>query len=129
MTYSKIEGWGEWDFLARGIETSRGYVDILLYDGVDRRIQVEHFDYISGAGDPFRELSKYLSGNWDVISVDVEPPYMDRDIELEGHFYWEEEDEKVLEQTDFRILARNLFGMTRREFEDYRIDTLSPESI
>lgn len=134
LTCNKIESWGEWNFLAKGMPVEKeGYEQDLVYDLVavdleNRRIQADIIGYDSRINELMRESVGNLENDYGYLTPNVSgrmayergfhPP------ELEGSVFWEDDEAWMLRTSEFESVSNEIFGydVLSRDYERIQAD-------
>lgn len=120
LAANKIDSWGEWNFLAKGVPVERETAgdgltyDVLAVDLENRRIQADTIGYNSRVQEMVQEAVSNLENQYGYLTPRVSNRMVQEDDfdpeVLEGELYWADEEEWMLGTSEFESVSREVFG-------------------
>lgn len=123
LACNKIDSWGEWNFLAKGVPVERqGYedleYDLLVVDLENRRIQADTVGYSTWVQGLVGEAVENLENEYGYLTSSVstkmaqEEGFEPARLGEEGNpqVFWSEDEEWMLRTSEFESVSQELFG-------------------
>ena len=119
LACDRIESWGEWNFMAKGVPVEKESYEGLEYDVVsvdleNRRIQADIIGYDQELKDVVQDAVRGLENEYGYLVSNVSdrmtaeenfPPK-----NLDGEVFWEEDEAWMLNTSEFQTVSEGLFG-------------------
>lgn len=134
ITMDRIQSWGEWNFLAKGVpvgheEFPEASYDVVTVDLENRRIHADIIGYDSDIKEILHRTVNELENEYGYMAPNVSTSVAGREEfpppSLEGNTYWTEDEAWMLETQEFQDVADSLFGYNPR----HRYSLIDTESF
>ena len=119
LACNRIESWGEWNFMAKGVPVEKEDYEGLEYDVVsidleNRRIQADIVGYDQGLKNVVRDAVGGLENEYGYLAPNVSNRVTaEEDFSpenLDGEVFWEEDEAWMIRTSEFQAVSEGLFG-------------------
>lgn len=119
LACNRIESWGEWSFMAKGVPVEKENYEGLEYDVVsidleNRRIQADIIGYDQSLKNLVHEAVGGLEKEYGYTAPNVSRRMKsEKDFppdNLEGEVFWQEDEAWMLRTSEFQNVSEGLFG-------------------